>query len=105
MGWYVMGLVDVLDYFPPEHPRRGELVRIFQEVSKSLLAFQDSATGMWYQVVDKGGHPGNYLESSASAMFAYAFAKGAEQTLSRTPLFQGCRAGHARHQEGVHFSG
>jgi unsaturated rhamnogalacturonyl hydrolase len=76
MGWYVMGLVDVLDYFPPDHERRGELVRIFQEMSKSLLAFQDSATGMWYQVVDKGGRPGNYLESSASAMFAYAFAKG-----------------------------
>jgi unsaturated rhamnogalacturonyl hydrolase len=34
---------------------------------------------MWYQVVDQAGRPGNYLESSASAMFAYAFAKGANK--------------------------
>jgi unsaturated rhamnogalacturonyl hydrolase len=53
------------------------LVRTFQQICAALLAFQDSATGMWYQVVDRGGQAGNYLESSASAMFAYAFAKGA----------------------------
>ncbi len=79
MGWYLMGLVDVLDYFPLDHPRRGELIRILQEVSGALLAFQDSTTGMWYQVVDQAGRPGNYLESSASAMFAYGFAKGANK--------------------------
>ncbi|RPH33600.1 glycoside hydrolase family 88 protein, partial [bacterium] len=79
MGWYAMGLVDVLDYFPSDHPRRGELIRIFRELSGALLAFQDSATGMWYQVVDQAGRPENYLESSASAMFAYAFAKGANK--------------------------
>jgi unsaturated rhamnogalacturonyl hydrolase len=76
MGWYVMGLVEVLDVFPADHPRRGELVKILQELSAALLSFQDSATGMWYQVVDRAGDPGNYPESSASAMFAYAFAKG-----------------------------
>ena len=31
---------------------------------------------MWYQVTDKGGEKGNYLEASGSSMFAYAFAKG-----------------------------
>ena len=79
MGWYVMGLVDVLDYFPEDHPRRGELVRILQDVCSALLKYQDSATGIWYQVVDQGARPGNYLESSASAMFAYGFAKGANK--------------------------
>ena len=84
MGWYVMGLVDVLDYFPPEHPRRGELIRTLQELCGALLAFQDSASGMWYQVVDQAGRSGNYLESSASAMFAYGFAKGANKNYLET---------------------
>jgi unsaturated rhamnogalacturonyl hydrolase len=88
MGWFAMGLVDVLDYFPPDHPRRGDLVRILQETSGALLAFQDSSTGMWYQVVDKAGHPGNYLESSASAMFAYAFAKGSNKKYLDSRFFK-----------------
>jgi unsaturated rhamnogalacturonyl hydrolase len=87
MGWYVMGLVDVLDYFPVDHPRRGELIRIFQEMSGALLSFQDSATGMWYQVVDQAGRSGNYFESSASAMFAYAFAKGANMNYLKPRFF------------------
>ncbi|MBK6724815.1 MAG: glycoside hydrolase family 88 protein [Acidobacteria bacterium] len=27
MGWYAMGLIDTLEYFPKDHPRRGELSR------------------------------------------------------------------------------
>ena len=45
-------------------------------VSAALAKFQDKKTGLWYQVTDKGGKEGNYLEGSGSAMFAYAFAKG-----------------------------
>lgn len=78
MGWYAMALVDVLELLPEGHPRRAELERILQDLSRSLLAFRDS-TGLWYQVVDAGPRPGNYLEASASAMFAYAFAKGANR--------------------------
>ncbi len=76
MGWYMMGIVDVLDYFPRENPERTELIDILRGLSASLLRYQDAGTGLWYQVVDRPGARGNYLESSASAMFAYAFAKG-----------------------------
>ena len=76
MGWYVMGLVDVLDYLPEEQPERNELVTIFRNLSSSILRYQDKKTHLWWQVVDRGDAGGNYLESSASAMFAYAFAKG-----------------------------
>jgi len=31
---------------------------------------------VWWQVVDQGSRPGNYLEASASSMFVYAMAKG-----------------------------
>lgn len=76
MGWYAMALVDVLDYIPKDHPRRKELVAILQRLAAALKNYQDPASGVWYQVVDKATTKGNYLEASASAMFVYALAKG-----------------------------
>lgn len=78
IGWYVMALVDVLDYFPNNHPKRNELIGYLNAISNSLVKFQDPS-GLWYQVTDKGGSEGNYLESSGSSMFAYAMAKGANK--------------------------
>jgi unsaturated rhamnogalacturonyl hydrolase len=76
MGWYAMALVDVLDYIPKDHPRRKEIVAILQRLATALKNYQDPASGVWYQVVDKATTKGNYLEASASAMFVYALAKG-----------------------------
>ncbi|MDQ6471714.1 glycoside hydrolase family 88 protein [Flavobacterium sp. LHD-80] len=78
LGWYVMALVDVLDYFPKEHPKHKELVGYLNKASESIAKFQDKS-GLWYQVTDKGNKEGNYLEASGSSMFAYAFAKGANK--------------------------
>lgn len=77
MGWYAMALVDVLDFFPRPHPKREQLIEILQTLARGVSRFQDSSSGLWFQVVDQGGREGNYLEASASCMFAYAFAKGA----------------------------
>lgn len=76
MGWYAMALVDVLDYFPKAHPKRDTLVSILNGLSKALVNYQDNESGVWYQVVDKGGEKGNYKEASASAMYDYALFKG-----------------------------
>jgi unsaturated rhamnogalacturonyl hydrolase len=76
IGWYAMALVDALDYFPPMHPKRTELVRILNELSSALKNVQDNATGLWYQVVDQGNRKENYLEASASCMYVYFLAKG-----------------------------
>jgi unsaturated rhamnogalacturonyl hydrolase len=78
LGWYAMALVDVLDYFPKEHPKQKELVGYLNNVSAALAKYQDKS-GLWYQVTDKGNKEGNYLEASGSSMFAYAFAKGANK--------------------------
>ncbi|HBI01936.1 MAG TPA: glycoside hydrolase family 88 protein [Flavobacterium sp.] len=75
LGWYAMALVDALDYFPENHPKRGELISYLNSLSNTLLKYQHSS-GLWYQVTDQGNREGNYLEASGSAMFAYAFAKG-----------------------------
>lgn len=78
IGWYAMALVDALDYFPKNHPKRKELIGYLNNVANALVKFQDKS-GMWYQVTDMGGKEGNYLESSGTSMFAYAFAKGANK--------------------------
>lgn len=79
IGWYEMALVDVLDVLPRDYPRRAELLPILNDVSATLLKFQDKKTHLWYQVPDQGARQGNYLEASASSMFAYAFAHGAKK--------------------------
>ena len=78
-GWYMMALVDVLDYLPEDHPDRQELISILNHLSKALLKVQDKKTGLWFQVLDMGGKKGNYLEASGTAMFIYTFAKGAKK--------------------------
>jgi unsaturated rhamnogalacturonyl hydrolase len=76
MGWYVMALADVLEYLPEEHPQRKEIEKIFRNKAQALLKVRDKKTNLWYQVLDKGGQEYNYIETSCSAMFIYAFAKG-----------------------------
>lgn len=76
-GWYVMAICDVLDYLPENHAGRSQLIAILNRVCTALLRYQDPATGMWYQVPDLPEAEGNYTESTCSAMFCYALAKGA----------------------------
>lgn len=76
-GWYMMALVDVLEYLPEDHKDREDIILILTELSDSISNFRDEKTGLWYQVMDMGGEKRNYLEASGSAMIIYAFAKGA----------------------------
>ena len=75
IGWYMMALLDVLDFLPEDNERHPELVGILKELSQSVLRVQDDS-GMWWQVTDAGARSGNYLETSGSSMFAYSFFKG-----------------------------
>ncbi|MDR0712062.1 MAG: glycoside hydrolase family 88 protein [Prevotellaceae bacterium] len=77
MGWYMMALVDVLEYLPAEHPKRGDIINILKELSVALEKQQDPESKAWYQVTNMGTREGNYLESSGTAMFGYAWAKAA----------------------------
>jgi unsaturated rhamnogalacturonyl hydrolase len=76
MGWYIMGLVDVLDYIPKNHPRRNELIGILNRLAKSVVKYQDKNSGVWWQITDKANQKDNYLEASSTAMFVFAIAKG-----------------------------
>jgi unsaturated rhamnogalacturonyl hydrolase len=75
MGWYMMALVDVLDFYPEDHQRRPDIIAILKRLSTALSKFQDKKTGVWYQVIDQKERAGNYPESSASCMYVYSIIK------------------------------
>jgi unsaturated rhamnogalacturonyl hydrolase len=75
MGWYAMALVDVLERMPATDPQRLAMEALTRRTLTAVMRYQDQASGLWWQVMDKGGQKGNYLEASASCMFVYAIAK------------------------------
>jgi unsaturated rhamnogalacturonyl hydrolase len=79
MGWYAMALVDTLDHFPKNHGRRGELTAILERLVIAIGKVEDPKSGVWWDILDLGGKEKNYLESSASAMFVYAIARGVRE--------------------------
>ena len=76
LGWYTMAMVEVLDALPQEFFRRGEVIQLFKKAMEAVVKYQDKKTGVWYDVMDVKD-PRNYLEATASSMFAYCLLKGA----------------------------
>ncbi|MEI9806815.1 MAG: DUF4350 domain-containing protein [Bacteroidota bacterium] len=78
MGWYATALVDALDWFPENHPKRKDLIAILNRLVTAIEKVQDPKTGLWLDILNYNG-PGkekNYFEASASSQFVYAVAKG-----------------------------
>lgn len=76
LGWYAMALIDTMEVMPESMlPEKDRLGSIYRELIDSMLPYQDETTGMWYQVVNRGGIKPNYPEASGSAIFAYAIMK------------------------------
>lgn len=75
IGWYGAAIVDVLDYLPQENAGRDSVLQILQGLAQAMVKYQDPQSGTWYQVTDQGARKGNYLESSATALFVYTLAK------------------------------
>jgi unsaturated rhamnogalacturonyl hydrolase len=88
LGWYAMALVDTIDIMPQSMAQeKAQLSRIYQELIDSMLPYQEEDTGMWYQVVNRGGIAPNYLETSGSAIFAYAIMKSVRLGLLNSSYF------------------
>lgn len=75
LGWYAMAIVDALDFIPENEKGREEVLTILDNIATQITKIQDKKTGLWYQVLDRSGAKGNYLESSCSAMFIYTLFK------------------------------
>lgn len=92
IAWLYLGVIDVLDDLPKNHPDRDRLRQIVKNISLALEKYQDKNTGLWNQIIDVtnttlpaiGGYRTetplvaalpNWNETSASALFAYGLAK------------------------------
>ncbi len=71
VGWFGVAAIQILDLIPPDHPRRGQLISIVQNLVRGFATYQDPASGRWFQVVDKGSRTDNWTETSCSAMYTY----------------------------------
>jgi len=79
IGWYSVALVEVLETMPRKDPDRPELIALVRQLVAAFERYQDPATGLWYNVVDKAQTPGNWLETSASSMYIYTISKAVER--------------------------
>jgi unsaturated rhamnogalacturonyl hydrolase len=74
-GWSIMAQVNLLDALPENYKDRDTLLAIYRQQIIGLARYQ-SESGLWHQLLDK---PDSYLETSCSAMFTYAVAKGVNE--------------------------
>ncbi len=76
MGWYVMAILDTIEAMDEQiFDEYKYLIDLFKETMDALLKVQ-SESGMFYQILDRPDVEGNYLETSASGIIAYALFKG-----------------------------
>ena len=71
-GWAVFSLSELLAVMTEEHPGYEQIVTIFARLCRGYLKLQGE-NGMWHQVLTM---PESYPETSCTAMFLYAFARG-----------------------------
>lgn len=74
-GWIFQALVDFLEFLPDHFARREKLLQILSDLGHGIVSTQDSASGLWYTVLDQPDRQGNYLEVSASCLLAGSLEK------------------------------
>jgi unsaturated rhamnogalacturonyl hydrolase len=70
-----------LDYLPDDFPKRQEFIDAEIDIINALIKYQDEATGLWYQVVDRGDDPNNWHETSCTSLYTYSIAKAIKKGL------------------------
>jgi rhamnogalacturonyl hydrolase YesR len=73
-GWVIFSLSELLAVLPARHALRPTLLEMFRDLCAGYLALQDAA-GMWHQVLNEHD---SYPETSCTAMFTCAFARGVQ---------------------------
>lgn len=80
-GWVVVTLADALETMPKSNTHWNELATYLKEMIAHLPEMQNKENGHWYQLPVRNTVPGNYIESSSTAMFAYGISKAVQMEL------------------------
>lgn len=78
-GWVVVTLAETVLTLDKNHPKRKTAESYLKEMIENLPTVQDPLTGHWYQLPMRPQQAGNYIESSATAMFAYGILVALEE--------------------------
>jgi unsaturated rhamnogalacturonyl hydrolase len=105
IGWYTVAIMDILDHIPAEHEHRCKFKGAAIDIVNALVRFQDTESGLWFQVVDKDGMPGNWLETSCSCLFIYAIAKAIKKGLLHRSYAQYIRRAYQGIVKSLTFEG
>ncbi|KAM4061107.1 glycosyl hydrolase family 88 protein [Hirsutella rhossiliensis] len=80
LGWFLAAMVETYHLLACPDDASGKLCtrihHLANGISKSLVDYADAASGAWWQLTALGGSPGNYLESSSTALFIFSLLKG-----------------------------
>ena len=74
-GWAFLTLCEVLDVLPSDHPKRPEILNLLRAHAEGLASLQHH-DGFWHQLLDRND---TYLETSATAIYAYCMAHAINQ--------------------------
>ncbi len=75
LGWFSLALTETAQACDEAlYYEKRYLIGLLEKLADALQPFQDE-TGMFYQVPDKKDAEGNYLETSGTALIAYAILK------------------------------
>lgn len=74
-GWGILAKIALLENLPLDYSGREKILSLLDKQVLGLSRCQ-SETGLWHQLLDKTD---SYLETSCSAMFTYAIAKGVNE--------------------------
>jgi unsaturated rhamnogalacturonyl hydrolase len=77
-GWALLGLLDVVDELPPDHPCRQELAAAAARLIAAMIRLQRD-DGHWYAVVDD---PASGDETSTAAFMAAGMLRAAGSSIS-----------------------
>lgn len=82
-GWVAAGFAEILTDLPPTHPERPAIEAGYRKMMVALLANQ-AEDGMWRQLID---HPESWKETSGTAMFGFAMARGVRLGILTDPAY------------------
>jgi unsaturated rhamnogalacturonyl hydrolase len=96
LGWYALILVEALERWPSGHTGSAQVQAVLEELLGGLLRAQDPASGLWFQVVDKGHLSDNWCDTSGTAMFVYTLKRASELGIQAPSAAPGACAEAAR---------
>lgn len=108
MGWVPVALCDDIAAFPEGDLRAETLKGLLVQLLSAVVKYQDGDSGLWYQVLNKGGQAGNWLESSCTCLFSCAMFRAHKMGIldetyrdAAARGFQGVTARLARDENGL----